>query len=95
MLQKTITILVTAFLTLPVIMPTKTFARSDGQIRRDANGWLKVNDTFTGETCTIDKGWHVLFYEVAGIVKITARNVKGQNTECVATYPSDVFYMEK
>ena len=95
MLQKPLTILLAAFLTLPILMPAKIFARSDGQIRRDANGWLRVNDAFTGDACSIEKGRHVLFYMVDGIVMITARNFKEQNTECVATYPSDVFYMNE
>ena len=71
-------------------------ARSDGSIRRDARGWLQINNSFTGETCYIKKGWHVLFYEVDGIVQITARNFGGnQNALCIATYPSDVFFMDK
>ena len=69
-------------------------ARSDGQIHRDANGWLKKNNAFTGASCVISKGRHVLTYMSAGVIKITARNFDGiQNLECVATYPSEVFYM--
>lgn len=95
-MHKAAAILAVSFLTLPIFIPTKIFARSDGQIHRDANGWLKVNDAFTGKRCSIKKGRHVLFYMVDGILQITALNfIRGQNSECVATYPSAVFYMEK
>ena len=95
-MHKAAAILAASFLTLPIFTPTKIFARSDGQIHRDANGWLKVNDVFTGEKCSIKKGRHVLFYMVDGMLKITALNFnQKQNSECVATYPSAVFYMKK
>ena len=57
-------------------------ARSDGQIHRDANGWLKRNNAFTGASCVISKERHVRTYMSEGVVKITAMNFDGiQNLE--------------
>jgi len=83
-------------LSVPLLMDEQVLARGDGSIHRDAHGWLQINSSFTGDTCHIKKGRHVRFYAVDGMVQITALNFDGnQNAHCVATYPSDVFYMDQ
>lgn len=85
-------LIVTIFIASPAAR-----ARGDGSIHKSVDGWLIRRDgTYAGQKCRIKKGYNVLFYNVQGIVKITARGFwrDHENYDCVATYPDKVFYSD-
>ena len=95
-MKKTQLIASLSCLSLSFLVHETALARGDGPIHRDANGWLQINGSFTGDTCVIKKGAHALFYRVDGMIEVSTRSYSGnQFTRCVATYPSEVFYMDQ